>query len=447
MPQPCQLTLAQASRAMRSGALTSEALVQSCLDNILKKEPEVKAWVCLNTDAALTRARELDRSKPVGLLHGIPIGVKDIIDTRDFPTAYNSAIYTNYQPDHDATIVTRALRAGAIILGKTTTQEFATRGNLSPTRNPHAPDHTPGGSSSGSAAAVAAEMIPLALSSQTAGSIVRPASYCGVVGFKPTLGLIPIQGVKTMAHSLDTLGVHTRSVTDAAIAFQALSELTGLAGVDQLHVDHQHLHPLHLDQLLSTPLTLGICKEPYWHLAEPATREALALASTLLERSGIHLIALSLPLAFHSLGHALDIISDVEGSASLEWEWTHHRDLLSAGVQQKLARGHQISGERYQQAMALAAACVAQTNLLFSQCDAILTPSSPGYAPLFASQDPGDSCFSKLWTILGMPSINLPVPLPGPLPIGLELIGPQQQDLKTLQIAYQIETIFKQFQI
>jgi len=430
MAQACTLTVSEASKAIRAGELTSEELVKSCLESIIKNEKDIQAWAILDMDAALERARMLDRSRPVGLLHGVPIGIKDVIDTRDFPTAYNSEIYTHHRPVHDAEIVTRALHAGAIILGKTTTQEFATRGKLSPTRNPHSLMHSPGGSSSGSAAAVAADMVPLALSSQTAGSIVRPASYCGVVGFKPSFDLIPMTGIKKMSPRLDTLGVHTRSVADAAIALQALSDWTGLASFN--HGTTQ-------------AFTIGICREPYWHLAEPATQEALKLACEMLDRSNILVTDLILPEEFHALGKALDIISDVEVSASLNWEWENQRNLLSSGVQEKIERGHRTSTDTYQQALELSSRCAAQSALLFNQCHCILTPSSPGFAPLFESNNPGDSSFSKLWTILGMPSINLPIPSSGPLPIGLEIIGPQNKDLETLQIAYRIESIFKKY--
>lgn len=432
MKQACTLTVSQASLAIRAGELTSEELVKSCLESILKNDNDIHAWAALDMDAALERARMLDRTRPAGLLHGIPIGIKDVIDTRDFPTAYNSEIYRNHRPIHDAEIVTRALRAGAVILGKTTTQEFATRGKVSLTRNPHSLIHSPGGSSSGSAAAVAAGMVPLALSSQTAGSIVRPASYCGVVGFKPSFDLIPMTGIKKMSPRLDTLGVHTRSVTDAAIALEALSDWAGLAS---------------FNDSMTKLFTIGICRDPYWHLAEPATHEALTLACDILDRSNIPVHNLVLPELFHDLGKALDIISDVEVSASLRWEWENQRDLLSSGVQEKIERGLRTSAHTYHQAMELSSRCAAQSGLLFNQCHCILTPSSPGFAPLFDSGNPGDSSFSKLWTILGMPSINLPVPSAGPLPIGLEIIGPQNKDLETLQIAYRIESIFKEYNI
>ncbi len=429
MTEPYQLTLGQMAQAIRAGTLTSEALVSSCLERIAQVDPAVLAWASLDTKAALARAQQLDKESPRSLLHGIPIGVKDIIDTTDFVTSYNSQIYQTHRPTTNANIVARALDAGAIVLGKTTTQEFATRGNLSPTRNPHSALHSPGGSSSGSAAAVGASMVPLALSSQTAGSIVRPASYCGVVGFKASYGVIDISGVKGMSPTLDTLGVHTRSVQDAAIALSLLSDWQGLQ---------------EFERGFTGELIVGICEDPFWLLAESATREALSLARERLVRAGIRVINITLPSGFEKLGAALDVISDVEGLASLEHEWQHHRDGLSGGVQEKLRRAQTITTQRYEEAKHLGRTCSEQSASLFAGATCILTPSSPGYAPLLELKDPGDSCFSKLWTILGMPSVSIPVPLPGPLPIGLEVICPKGQDTLSLQVAQHIAEILNQ---
>ena len=429
MTEPYQLTLGQMAQAIRAGSLTSEALVTSCLERIAQVDPAVLAWAGLNAKAALARARKLDQELPRSLLHGIPIGVKDIIDTDDFITSYNSPIYRTHQPTTNASIVKRALDAGAIVIGKTTTQEFATRGNVSPTRNPHSALHSPGGSSSGSAAAVGASMVPLALSSQTAGSIVRPASYCGVVGFKASYGLIDISGVKRMSPTLDTLGWHTRSVQDVAIALSLLSDWQGLQ---------------EFEHGLAGELIVGVCEDPFWSLAEPATREAMSFARERLIQAGICVTNIKLPSGFENLGTALDVIGDVEGLASLKHEWLHHRDGLSAGVQEKLQRAQAIKLEVYEEAKYLARTCGDQSASLYAGATCILTPSSPGYAPLLELIDPGDSCFSKLWTILGMPSVSIPIPLPGLLPIGLEVICPKGQDTLALQAAQRIAEILNQ---
>lgn len=427
MTEPFQLTLSQTAQALRAGQLSSEQLVTSCLEHITAVDQDVLAWAHLDVDAALMRAKQLDQETPRSILHGIPIGVKDIIDTMDMVTRYNSPIYQDHQPIANADIVNRAIAAGLIILGKTTTQEFATRGHLSPTRNPHALLHTPGGSSSGSAAAVGAHMVPLALSTQTAGSIVRPASYCGVVGFKASHGLIDITGVKTMSPTLDTLGVHTRTVDDAAIALSVLSNWSGL-------VEYARGQ--------TADLVVGRCEDPFWSMAESATRLAMDFAQERLEQAGVKVVHVNLPPDFEKLGDALDIISDYEGFKSLSHEFTHHYEALSPGVQKKLQRAQGISEQTYMQAINLQQQCMRQSALLFKGATCLLTPSSPGYAPLLAANDPGDSSFSKLWTILGMPSVGIPIPLPGPLPIGLEIICPAGQDTRALQSARLISDLF-----
>ena len=384
-------------------------------------------------------------------------------------TGCNSPIYATHRANRDATIVTRARAAGAIVLGKTTTQEFATRGNMPATRNPHCADHTPGGSSSGSAAAVAAGMVPLALSTQTAGSIVRPASYCGIVGFKPSFGWMPLDGVKTIAPSLDTLGLHTRTVADAWLAFAALKARDSLTGTESRGDLNPGVNPnaqvgfnprvnpvkqngrdatdgldglRGVDALIGKPLTVGIVRDPYWALAEPATRQAMELATTWLRAAGLKVVALALPSGFERLGFALDTISDAEACISLAPEWQNHRDQLSTGVQTKIARGLALTQTAVTAAYALAESCRVDRHLLFETCDFVLTPSAPGYAPLLSAGDPGDSSFSKLWTILGTPSVGVPIPLPGPLPIGLQVVCDTGQDMTALQCAAAIEAIF-----
>ena len=414
--------LAQAANALRAGTLKSEDLVRDCLATIAAHEPDVGAWASLAAEQALARA-----ACSGGPLHGIPIAVKDIIDVQGLVTGCNSPIYATHRASRDATIVARARAAGAIVLGKTTTQEFATRGNMPATRNPHSAEHTPGGSSSGSAAAVAAGMVPLALSTQTAGSIIRPASYCGIVGFKPSFGWMPLDGVRTIAPSLDTLGLHTRTVADAWLAYFALKGDDSLPGVDAL---------------VGEPLTVGMVRAPYWALAEPATRQAMELAATWLRAAGVHVVDLALPAGFEGLGYALDTISDAEACASLAPEWQAHRAQLSGGVQAKIARGLGLPASAVAEARALAQHCKDHSDQLFGLCDFVLTPSAPGYAPPLSAGDPGDSSFSKLWTILGSPSLSVPIAMPGPLPIGLQVVCDIGHDDTALQCARAIEAIF-----
>lgn len=489
--------LVQSVQGLQAGTLKPADLVRQCLATIATREPQVGAWASLAADEALARAEGAGYAGSAGIpggagnpgsegipgsagnagsascalgpLGGIPIAVKDIIDVQGMVTGCNSPIYAAHRATRDATIVTRARAAGAIVLGKTTTQEFATRGNMPATRNPHSADHTPGGSSSGSAAAVAAGMVPLALSTQTAGSIVRPASYCGIVGFKPSYGWMPLDGVKTIAPSLDTLGLHTRTVADAWLAFGALKSKDSLTGTESrgdlnpgmdpnAQVDfNPRVDPARRDgydaidgldelrgvvALIDKPLTVGIVRDPYWALAEPATRQALELATTWLRAAGLKVIDLALPTGFERLGFALDTISDAEACVSLAPEWQSHRDQLSTGVKTKITRGLALPQAAVAEAYALAQRCQVHRHLLFETCDFLLTPSAPGYAPLLSAADPGDSSFSKLWTILGTPSVSVPIPLPGPLPIGLEVVCDTGQDITALQCAAAIEAIF-----
>lgn len=454
------LSLVQAAHALRTGTLKSVELVRDCLATITAREPAVGAWASLAAEDALARAAVIDAIDVIegcepghsitpaaaghcvatrgpaskgravcgrGPLCGIPIAVKDIIDVQGMVTGCNSPIYASRRASRDATIVARARAAGAIVLGKTTTQEFATRGNMPDTRNPHSADHTPGGSSSGSAAAVAAGMVPLALSTQTAGSIIRPASYCGIVGFKPTFGWMPLDGVKTIAPSLDTLGIHTRSVADAWLAYAALKGEEPLPGVDAL---------------VGKPLTVGIVRDPYRALAEHATMQAIELATTWLREAGLHVIGLDLPAGFDLLGYALDTISDSESCISLAPEWQAHRKQLSDGVQVKIARGLDLSQASVAAAYMLARQGRERSHQLFGLCDFVLTPSAPGYAPLRSAGDPGDSSFSKLWTILGSPSVSVPIPMRGPMPIGLQVVCEIGNDYTALRCARAIEAIF-----
>ncbi|HEY4373737.1 MAG TPA: amidase [Burkholderiales bacterium] len=419
-----QLNAAEAGRAIAAGRLTSEALVRACLERIRLLDGELQAWASLDADLAIRTARERDRQPARSPLHGVPLGIKDVIDTADFPTAYNSDIYRHHRPPADAAIVARAHAAGLVVLGKTATQEFATRGNMPPTRNPAAPGHTPGGSSSGSAAAVAAGMVPLALSTQTAGSVLRPASYCGVVGFKPSFGRLDTAGMKLTVPSFDTLGVHARCVADAQIALAVLSDAA----------------PAAADGAATGILRIALCRTPLWEEAGPATRQTLSQAAAMLAAAGHRVAEIELPPAFGALSAAHDAISDKEARASLAQEWQHHREGLSPDVQAKLARGAALSADAYGQALRIVEDCRRQADELLGLHDCLLTPSAPDVAPLLATGDPGSSSFNKFWTALGNPAISLPVPREGP-PVGIQLVGQRGVDRQLLRIARLIEAL------
>src|SRR3954452_1681416 len=278
MPDPLSLSAHQAAREIAAGRLRAEALVSACLERIAAREPIVGAWHYLDPEAALDAARRCDRSAPSGPLHGVPIAVKDLIDTADMPTGYGSAIYAGHRPATDAACVALARAAGAIVLGKTVTTEFAcfTPGK---TANPRHPAHTPGGSSSGSAAAVADAMAPLAFGTQTAGSVIRPAAFCGIVGYKPSFGTIPRAGVKMLCDSLDTVGTMARSVADAAF----------FAGIV---AGRPELRDIALPE---APPRFGLYRTPMWDEAGPEVATALDHARAALERAGARVEEIAVP--------------------------------------------------------------------------------------------------------------------------------------------------------
>lgn len=426
MNQPWQLSAQEAAQSIREGRLTSVRLVESCLDRIYAREPEVKAWAHLNAEAALESAHKLDRQVSLGPLHGVPIGIKDVINTKDFRTEFNSSIYSGHYPKHDADVVKRINQAGMVVLGKTVTQEFATRGNPGPTRNPWNLNHTPGGSSSGSAAAVAAGMIPLAVSSQTAGSIIRPASYCGVVGFKPTFGMISTNGLKVIVPEVDTIGFHTRTFDDAALALSLTSDYFSLDGYLKI---------------FSTDLNIGVCKPSCWNLAEDETRLAISVVTDKIKHAGGNIKNCVLPFSFEKLSDIHDLISDYRALEALSNELSNHSEKLSVGVREKLSRAKEIKRSDFETALQERDQCIKNIDALFNQFDFILTPSSPGVAPEFTSGNMGDSIFSKVWTLLGLPAVNIPVSIENQLPIGVQILGPRNHDGQVLQAAKKIKEL------
>jgi amidase len=413
-----QLSATEAVKQIATGAITSEQLVRDCLEHIAKREPAVGAWAHLDPDAAIKRARELDATPTQRLLHGLPIGVKDFIDTHDMPATYGTAIYANHRPPWDAPCVALARVAGAIVLGKTVSTELAyfTPGN---TANPRNLAHTPGGSSSGSAAAVADDMIPLAFGSQTAGSVIRPAAFCGVVGYKPSFGMISRVGAKPLSDTLDTIGVMARSVADAALFAAAAS------GHNELLIT----------QTLTTAPRVGICRTYEWSRAQPETHAAMALAISKLGTAGVTIIDVELPPNFAGLVQAQLDIMTFEMARSLAYEWHAHRAQLSAKLQELITAGLAIKRDRYDAAVTLARNCRRMSEELFSQADVLLTPSAIGEAPVGLGAT-GDPLFNRLWTLLHTPCVHLPFTQgPNGLPVGLQLVGPRGADRQTLLCA------------
>lgn len=417
------LSACEAAEQLAQRSLRAEDLLRDCLGRIDAREDEVQAWSHVARDAALARARALDRGAHQGLLHGLPLGVKDLIATADMPTTYGSRIYAGHQTGHDAACVALARAAGAVILGKTVTTEFATF-EPNQTRNPHNRAHTPGGSSSGSAAAVADGMVPLALGTQTAGSLTRPAAYCGVVAFKPSFGCINRAGVKPLSDSLDTVGTLARTVPDAALLAAALSGRLDW----QLSRPNEHLGP---------GLRVGLCRTYEWPHALPETQAAMALAEAAIPRAaGMRLRALSLPTDFEQLAQAQTHVQLFEQAQCLAYERLHHFDRLSKRLQGIMHAGLAVSLAQYDQARALIARCRAQLGDVFKDVDVLLAPSAAGAAPL-GLDNTGDPVFCRIWTALHTPTVNIPAGhAPNGMPVGLQVIGPVGSDAATLAAAH-----------
>lgn len=417
-----QLDTQEIKELIATGKLTSEAFVRSCLARIKINDKVIGAWEHLDSQLAIQQALTLDKRLSHGALHGIPVGVKDLFDTCDMPTAYGSDIYRNYRPSWDAAVVSALRASGAVILGKTVTTEFATY-RPGRTTNPHAPEHTPGGSSSGSAAAVADGMVPLALGTQTAGSVIRPASYCGVVGYKPTYGFIHRAGIKLISESLDTIGTFTRTVADAALLASVLS-------------GRSDLHPV---KMSTQPPRIGLCQTPQWDYAETATTTVFYRAAELLQKAGAQVVDTHLPEAFDGLATAQEDIMAYEATRGLAFESNNHRDKLSSKLSMLLTSGTEITPKCYDHALRQADSCRSNLNEVFKDLDVILAPSAPGEAPK-GLDSTGDPIFSRIWTLLHTPCINLPgFRGPGGLPVGIQLIGKVGRDAELLAAARWVE--------
>ena len=416
MPDPNRLSASDAARQIAAGKLTSEALVRSCLGQIAQREDTVKAWAFLDADLALAEARRRDAEPPRGPLHGIPIGIKDIIDTSDMPTEQGSPIYAGYRPAGDAACVALLREAGAVILGKTVTTEFAA---MTPgkTCNPHDPARSPGGSSSGSAAAVADFMVPAALGSQTIGSTIRPAAYCGVVGFKGSFASFSLAGMKPQAPSMDALGLMARSVADIE---RLRGPLLGVSSVDQSEAN--------------VPPRIGICRSPHWSKAAPETVGAMEAAIETLGARGAAFAEIELQPAFADLLEAQWTILMFECSRGLRYELNNHSDRLSEPLRNLLEQGRNSSYRDYLAACELGVRCRALIAPEFERVDVLLTPSAAGPAPLFGV--PTDLLFQRLWTILHLPCITLPAyASDAGLPVGVQLVAGLGRDAQLLAIA------------
>ena len=418
-----RLSATEASAAIHAGGLTSEDLVSACLDRIGQREDSVQAWAWIDPEQALAQARALDRERPRSWLHGIPVGIKDVIETCDMPTGYGSPIYQGHRPTADAACVAQIRELGGVIFGKTVSTEFATR-HPNKTHNPHRLTQTPGGSSSGSGAAVADLMVPLALGTQTSSSIIRPAAYCGVVGYKPSFGLINRAGLKFLAESLDTIGVLSRTVKDAGMLTALLSGLP----VDPATFKTE-----------KAP-RIGLCRTPWWDEASPSVQQSLMQCAERFRAAGAVVSEIELPPEFAELNEVQIRLSSYEFFRALTYERTRHPAKISGSLTQRIAAGGQVTRESYEAAVATMKRCQRWMSDGMPGYELLMAPSAPSEAPDISGT--GEPTFGLMWTLLQMPCMTLPCGLgQAGLPLGVQLIAPCGNDIALYRNAAWAESV------
>ena len=417
-----KLSAAEIVAQVTTGRTTCEQVARACIERIEARKSLVKAWSYFNAERVIQQARLLDRRPTRGMLHGVPVGVKDIIDTADMPTQMGSPIYKGYQPVSDASCVALLRAAGALILGKTVTCEFA-GATPAETTNPHNYNRTPGGSSSGSGAAVADFMVPLALGTQTGGSVQRPSSYCGIVGYKPTFGLINTGGVRPAAASLDTVGLMARTVQDIELAGRAL---TNSAQIAWLRTDAH--------------LRVGLCRSYAWEFAETATRAAIEDAVKRLSSKGFTVRDVKFPSSYNDLPESRNVVNDYERARGMSYEWQVNRDQISVPLTKTIDRGLDIGRDRYLAAVQHVEKCRQQFESIISDLDVIIAPTVAGEAPAGLSST-GDHRFQSIWTQLRVPAVTLPTHAgPNRMPVGIQLVAGAYRDDQLIAAA---ELIFR----
>jgi Asp-tRNA(Asn)/Glu-tRNA(Gln) amidotransferase A subunit family amidase len=416
-----ELTAAEASKLIAEKKLSCEELARSTLARIEAREPLVKAWSYVDRDMVIRNARELDKTPAKSPLHGLTFGVKDVIETADMPTQQNSPLYFTHQSGQDAACVAVVRHSGALIVGKTDTVEFASGGRMAATRNPHNPAHTPGGSSSGSGAAVGDKQVQLAFGTQTGGSHIRPAAFNGIYGIKPTHGAVSREGAKNYSHTLDTIGWYGRSVDDLELVAREFR----LFGIDQPE-------PVQL-----RGLKVGLCRSPYWDKADSYARAALMEAGRRLEKAGATVIDLELSEPFGGLDNAQHMVIYGEGRGAFLPDYLGpKRHLLAQHFLDILENSRGITPQMITDAYDLAAKCRMEFDALFADTvDVVLTPASPGEAPEGFSTS-GNPVFNAMWTLLHVPCLAIPVgKSERNLPLGIQLVGPRFSDARLIQIA------------
>lgn len=405
---------------IESGRTSAAAILRACGDTIAEAEPIVGAFEHLDLDGAIARSHDA-----AGPLRGLAVGVKDVFDTADMPTSYGTQIYAGHHPVSDAAVVSMVRRAGGVVLGKTVTTELAF---FEPgrTRNPANPGHTPGGSSSGSAAAVAAGMVPFAIGSQTGGSVIRPAAYCGIAGYKPSFRILPTVGLKAFAWSLDTVGLFAPTVADVAFFAAAI---TGRS--------------LEVTAKETAAPRIAVVRTHLWHEATGEMRAAIDTVERLATAAGASVVSVDLPGIFSEAFAAHQVIQDHQAAMALAYEMDNHRDLLSPLLRDTLDYGRSISVEDYDTARRTVRHARLALRDALGDADVIVTPSATGAAPEGLAST-GSSIFNRLWTLMGVPAVNVPgLHAASGLPLGIQVVGHHGRDGKTLAVAHWLEGVLK----
>lgn len=429
--EPHELTASEAASLIAERKLSVEELTRSCLKRIAERDVAVKAWAYLSPEQAIRKAKELDKVQihagSRGPLHGLPFGVKDMIDSGDMPTTNNSPIYAGNRPALDAQVVRVMTANGGFSLGKTDTVEFAGGGRKALTRHPLDPTRTPGGSSSGSGAAVGDKQVPLALGTQTGGSHIRPASFNGIYGLKPTHGTVPVPGIRHFSPTLDTLGWYGRSPDDLILVARAFR---------LWHIDA-------LPEIQVKGLKVGFTRTHNWELAQPETHGAVERAAKLLAEAGATVFDLDLPSPFETLNAAQKVVMQGEGRVQFLPDYLEHYELLHQDFRNHVENTHQHTPEKLLESLDAAAACRPIFDALFGpDLDVVLTPSSVGEAPHGPSETTGDAVMNAMWTLLHVPCVNIPGAVgPNGLPVGVTLAGPRLSDARLLAIAQAVAPV------